>query len=219
MSPYHKTILCLANSRRPGGTCFAGKEFAGGKSSGWIRPVNAAHGGAVSANDRIYQDGSHAELLDIVKVPLQAAKPHLHHQEDHQIDARSFWQKAGRANWQNVTEATDVIQGPLWVNEGSSFHGENDKVSDASAAKLSGSLHLIEPVDLDLVVGKESAYQAPDVRRVRAKFLYNKIRYNFVVTDEPVESLYFAKGNGTYRIKDVRLCVSLAEVLNGNAQS
>jgi hypothetical protein len=55
------------------------------------------------------------------------------------------------------------------------------------------------------------------VRRVRAQFTYNKIPYNFVVTDEPVETDYFAKDDGTYRIKDVRLCVSLAEVLNGNA--
>ena len=171
----------------------------------------------MSAADRLFQDKSYAELLDIVKVQLQAAKPHLHHQEDHQIDASSFWEKAGRAEWKNVIEATDVVQGPLWVNEASSFHGQNDKVSEASAAGLSGSLYLIEPVDLDLVVGRESAYQAPDVRRVRAKFLYNQIRYNFVVTDEPIESEYLGKGDGTYRIKEVRLCVSLAEVLNGNA--
>ena len=165
----------------------------------------------------MYQGGLHADLLDIVKVPLQAAKPHLHHQEDHQIHASSYWEKAGRATWENVIEATDVVQGALWVNEDSSFHGLNDKVSEASAAKLSGSLYLIEPVDLDLVVGWESAYQAPDVRRVRARFLYNEIRYNFVVTDDPVVSMYFAKGDGTYRIKDVRLCTSLAEVLHGNA--
>lgn len=217
MGTYHKTILCLANSRRPGGTCFAGKEFAGDKISGWIRPVNAANAGAVSAKDRLFKNGSHAELLDIVKVPLEAAKPHLHHQEDHQIDATAFWEKEGRATWKNVIEATDVVVGPLWLNEGSSFHGHNDKVSEASAAKLPGSLYLIEPVDLDLVVGSESTYLGPHVRRVRARFLHNKTPYNFVVTDEPVEALYFGKGDGTYRIRDVRLCVSLAEVLSGNA--
>ncbi len=217
MRTYHETILCLANSRRPLGTCFAGKRLVDGKTSAWIRPINAANGGAVSTNDRRYKDGSLAELLDIVKVPLRAAKPQLHHQEDHQIDATSFWEKVGRANWKNVIEATDVVEGPLWVNEGSSHHGTNDKVSEASAAKLSGSLYLIEPDDLDLVVGYETAYQAPKVRRVRASFSYNKMRYNFVVTDEPVEASYFAKADGTYRIKDVRLCVSLAEVLNGNA--
>ena len=217
MSIYHKTLLCLANSRRPGGTCFAGKEFAGGKSYDWLRPINAAHGGAISSKDRVYRDGSYADLLDIVKVPLSAAKPHVHHQEDHQIDPTSYWEKVGRANWKDVSGATDVFQGPLWKNEGSSYHGVNDKVTAASAAQLPGSLYLIEPVDLDLVVGKESIYQGGEVRRVRASFLFNQVRYNFVVTDETIESSYFAKGDGTYRVDDVRLCVSLAEILSGNA--
>lgn len=217
MAPYEKTILSLANSRRPGGTCFAGKEFAKGQSSKWVRPVNAANGDAISAQDRLYEDRSHAEILDIVKVPFLAPKPHLHHVEDHQIDAAAFWAKVGRATWQDVENATDLIKGELWVNEDSSYHGQNDKVSEASAAKLGGSLYLIEPLKLELVVGMESVYQAPDIRRVRAKFLYNGIRYNFVVTDEPVEQAYFAKADGAYRIDDARLCVSLAEVLRGSA--
>lgn len=141
----------------------------------------------------------------------------MHHQEDHQIDASAYWEKVGRAKWKDVIGATDVVQGPLWINEDSSFHGHNDKVSETSAAKLSGSLYLIEPNDLDLVVGYETAYRGSDVRRVRAKFSYNEIRYNFVVTDEPVESLYLAEADGTYRIEDVRICVSLAEVLSGSA--
>ena len=217
MSTYSKSILCLANSRRPGGTCFAGKEFASGKAFDWIRPINAAHHGAVSDRDRLYQDNSHADLLDIVSIALKEPKPHLHHQEDHQILDDKYWVKTGRATWEDVVKATDVVEGALWVNEGSIRHGQNDKVSEVSAAKLAGSLYLIEPKNLDLVVGKESAFQAPDIRRVRAKFTYNGTRYNFVVTDDPVEQAYFAKGGGTYRINDVRLCVSLAEALNGNA--
>lgn len=217
MAAYEKTVLSLANSRRPGGTCFAGKEFAKGKSSNWVRPINAANGGAISGRDSLYEDLSHAELLDIVKVPLLAPKPHLHHMEDHQIDPAVFWAKVGRATWQDVEKATDIVKGELWVNEDSSFHGQNDKVSETSAAKLGGSLYLIKPETLELVVGMESVYQAPDIRRVRAKFSYNGIRYNFVVTDEPLEQAYFATGDGTYRIDDARLCVSLAEVLRGSA--
>lgn len=217
MSTYYKTILCLANSRRPGGTCFAGKEFASGKTSGWVRPINASHHGALSTQDRLYKDNTYADVLDIVKVALQEPKPHLHHKEDHQIRADEYWEKIGRATWQDVVKATDVVKDALWVNDDSSFHGQNDKVNEASAAKLSGSLYLVEPTDLDLVVSKESMFQAPDERRLRARFTYNSLRYNFVVTDESVEASYLAKGDGTYRIKDVRLCISLAEVLHGNA--
>lgn len=217
MAAYKKTLLCLANSRRPGGTCFAGKELVGGKFSGWIRPINTANNGAISRRDRLYEDQSHASLLDSVVVTLQGHKPHLHHREDHQIKSDEYWRKTGRATWQDVVKATDVVSGELWVNEDSSWHGQNDKVSEASAAKLTGSLYLIEPTNLDLVVAWESAYRGGKVRRVRADFSYNGTPYNFVVTDEPVEKAYFTKGDGTYRIKDVRLCISLAEVLRGSA--
>jgi hypothetical protein len=217
MAAYEKTILCLANSRRPGGTCFAGKEFANGASSHWVRPINASNGGAISGQDRLYADHSHAELFDIVKVPLVTPKPHLHHKEDHQIDSKVFWEKTGRATWDDVLKATDKVIGELWVNEDSSFHGQNDKVSEGSAAKLGGSLNLIKPESLEVVVAWETVYQAPNVHRVRAKFKYNSIRYNFVVTDESFEQEYFLKGDGTYKIEDAHLCVSLAEVFRGSA--
>jgi len=163
-------------------------------------------------------DQSHAELLDIVQIPLLNPAPHLHHQEDHQIDAEQYWEKKGRATWTDVVNATDVINGSLWVNEDSSYHGQNDKVSEASAAKLSGSLYLIEPQDLTLRVGMESTFKGPAIRRVRATFTYGDFRYNFVVTDEPIEQAYFGRGDGNHKITgDVRLSVSLAEVLGGSA--
>ena len=38
-----KRIVCLANSRKRGGRCVAGKELlADGRAGGWIRPVSAA---------------------------------------------------------------------------------------------------------------------------------------------------------------------------------
>jgi hypothetical protein len=90
-------------------------------------------------------------------------------------------------------------------------------VSEAIAATLAGSLLLIAPTRLDLVVGMETVYRAPDIRRVRADFQFNGTHYNFVVTDPVIEAAYFAKSNGTYRINGAKLCVSLAEVLNGSA--
>jgi hypothetical protein len=217
MSIYQKAILCLANSRRPGGSCVAGKEYAGGKTSAWIRPINTAHEGAISDHDKVYQDNSHAELLDIVQMTLEKPVPHLHHQEDHQIDPGKYWKKTGRATWGQIVNATDTVKGALWSDGDHSFHGRNDKVSEEIAATLKGSLYLIAPTRLDLVVGYESAYQAPDVRRVRADFDYNGTRYNFVVTDPVIEDEYFAKADGSYRVNDARLCISLAEILHGSA--
>jgi len=217
MGTYHKTILCLANSRRPKGTCFAGKEFAAGETANWIRPVNASNGGAVSDHDRLYKDNSHADVLDIVRIPLKQPKPNLHHKEDHEIQDDQFWEKVGRATWPQIVGATDNVQGPLWSNGDSSHHGRNDKVSEKIAAKLAGSLYLIAPSRLNLVVGFESAFKKPDVRKVRADFTYGGTTYNFVVTDLVVEKEFFDKGDGTYTINDARLCVSLGEIFYGSA--
>jgi hypothetical protein len=153
MSGYQKTVLCLANSRRPGGNCFAGKEMTDGQIGGWIRPINSVHGGAIADQDRLYEDHSHAELLDIVKIPCNAPKPNLHHQEDHQIQDDKYWAKVGRATWKQIVSAIDAVKGPLWSNGDDSFHGRNDKVSKAIASKLKGSLYLIAPSRLDLVRG------------------------------------------------------------------
>ena len=115
-----------------------------------------------------------------------------------------------------VVAATDKVTGTLWPNEASSFHGFNDKVTGATAAGLTNSLWLIAPTRLDLVVNAESQWGgAPDRRRVRADFDFNGVRYNFVVTDLWIEEKYFAGDNGTYRVNESRLCVSLPEILSG----
>lgn len=215
--PYSKTILCLANSRRPGGHCFAGRELRNGKLGGWIRPINAKHGNAVSDRDRQYADKSMADLLDIVSVPMLGPRPQGHHQEDHQIQDEHYWTKIGRATWNQIIEATQNVAGTLWPNEDHSFHGVNDKVSEATTNKQTGSLLLIAPKTLDLVVGQESQYGGGSRRRVRAHFKYNSIGYNLVVTDPWVEDRYFANADGRYPIEGSRLCISLPEVINGNS--
>jgi hypothetical protein len=215
-TPYAKTIICLANSRRPGGRCFAGKEFANGKAGSWVRPVNGGNSNAISEEDRQYKDGTQADLLDIVKIWMKTPQPHAHHQEDHQILTDHYWEKTGRATWPQIVAATDKVTGTLWPNEAKSFHGFNDKVTGATAASLTNSLWLIAPTRLDLVVNAESQWGgAPDRRRVRADFDFNGERYNFVVTDLWIEEKYFAGENGTYRVNDSRLCVSLPEILSG----
>ncbi|MBR0869648.1 hypothetical protein JQ633_04705 [Bradyrhizobium tropiciagri] len=212
-----ETILCLANSRRPGGACVAGKKFESNKIGDWVRPINAKHGNSISGKDAEYKDGTSADLLDIVRVSMSAPAPSDHQTENHQIDDGFYWRKTGRATWTQIVNATDNIQGPLWSDGDHSYHGLNDKVDEAIAKGLKGSLLLIEPSKLELVVASESKFGGGSVRRVRAKFTFNGTNYNFVVTDPWIETKYLAEPDGAYAVDGSRLCVSLAEILNGSA--
>lgn len=154
-----------------------------GRIGGWIRPINIDNGHAVSEADSQFENGTSADVLDIVAVPLLGARPSGHQTENHVIASDYYWEKRGRANWQQIVDATDVVHGPLWVNADSSYHGVNDKVPEAIANQLTSSLCLVEPTNLNLIVGRESQYGGGSKRKVRASFTLNGMHYNFVVTD------------------------------------
>jgi hypothetical protein len=214
---YRKQILCLANSRRPGGRCVAGKELAGDKIGHWVRPVNARNNDAITESDLQDKDGSSSDVLDIVSVPFIQAMPTGHQQENHNINPNFYWLRQGRATWDQIVAATDNVQGPLWVNGDHSYHGMNDKVSQQLASQLKSSLFLIEPKKLSLIVAEESQYGGGSRRRVRAALKFDGVDYNFVVTDPWIETKYFAGKDGTYPISVCRVCVSLAEVVGDSA--
>ena len=70
-----KRLVCLANSRKEGDRCIAGKEvLADGRFGGWICPVSNREDEAVSAGERQYQDGSEPRLLDVIDLPVLTAR-------------------------------------------------------------------------------------------------------------------------------------------------
>jgi hypothetical protein len=178
---------------------------------------NAKHGNSIALKDAQYKDGISADLLDTVRVPMSAPAPSDHQTENHQIDDGFYWTKVGRATWEQIVSATDNIKGPLWSDGDHSYHGLNDKVDEPTAKTLGGSLLLIEPSHLELLVADESKFGGGSMRRVRAKFTFDGTSYNFVVTDPWIEANYLVKPDGSYAVDGSRLCVSLAEILNGSA--
>lgn len=217
MPAYTKTILCLSNSRRPGGTCVAGKELVDGVVGGWIRPINLQHHNAIGVNDLRLEGGGRADVFDVLTVPMLEARPNGHQTENHLIDTGSLWIKDGAASWEDIEAATDAGVGPLWLNGNSSYHGTNDNIPQTSLGGIASSLKLIRPSRLAIVVGRESQYGGGTKRKIRADFDLNGTRYNFVITDPWAETIYFAQNDGTYQIGESRLCVSLAEVGYGVA--
>jgi hypothetical protein len=152
----------------------------------------------------------------VIKVTLAQAQPLFHQTENHVI-APIRWEKLQEATWNHVAAATETTNGALWHDGLRSYHGVNDKVSEAIATTLNTSLMLLEPQTLTLVVAQESKFLGGYDRRVRAEFTYNNTPYNFVVTDPWIEQKYFALADGRYDIPTSRLCLSLPEILNGNA--
>lgn len=216
---YVKKIICLANSRKPpSGRCVAGKEFEGNEIGEWIRPVSARASHEVSEDERRYENGIKAQILDIVSIPLIQADPFCHQVENNVLDNKFYWTKIGTANWGNVISCVDAFDSVFWGNSQSTYHGRNDKVAESYVVNVGSSLKLILVSDLDVIVHIEDGFQGnPGRRRVRARFTFNCTPYVMSITDPEVEEEYLAKCNGQYPIGVAVLCVSLVEIWNGFA--
>lgn len=215
--PYTKTIVCLANSRKPGGHCVAGREVSGTAFGPWLRPVSARQGREIADDDERYRDGLLPSVLDLIEITLKAAAPEQHQVENHIIDDSSYWVRRGRMNWDQLAAGVEQVNGPLWVNDHASTYGRNDRVAETELANLGRSLYLIEPKNLQIRVAEEGAQYGNPQRRVRAHFDLAGHSYIFAVTDPIVEREYFARPNGDYRLKEALLCVSLGEVFHSYA--
>ncbi len=216
---YELTILCLANSRKPpSGRCIAGKLFANERATEWIRPVSARPSHEVSEEERRYETGGKARLLDIIEIPLVQACPIGHQVENHTLDDQYYWEKEGTATWQQVLAAEDAYEASFWRKAQNTYHGFNDKVSAAETGQIGKSLKLVVVPNLSLLVRSESGFENNAARRrVRAQFAVRDQHYLLSVTDPEIEEEYLQKGDGTYEFGQSAVCVSLAEVWNGYA--
>jgi hypothetical protein len=216
---YNITLVCLANSRKPpSGRCIAGKQLISGVTGDWVRPVSDRDKHEVSEEERRYENGQKAQLLDIVTVPMIQANPQAHQSENHTLDKSYYWTKEGVATWDQVLAAVDADDPLFWSHSQSTFHGTGDKVAAADLMTIGTSLRLAHVHDLRVHVRVEDGYQgANDRRRVRASFTVLGSHYLLSVTDPEFEERYLAGANGSYVIGEAVLCVSLVEEWNGYA--
>jgi hypothetical protein len=97
----------------------------------------------------------------------------------------------------------------LWDNTSpDTAHGQNDRVADAIAANLQGSLLLIEVPKLTVSVAVEGAYFNNAKRKVRGSFSYKNIPYILTITDPVIEREYLKKPDGQYDAGPATLCIS-----------
>ena len=216
MSKYSKTILCLANSRKTSGRCVAGREIVNNTLGSWIRPVSARGSGELSELDRRYENGQHPQVLDIIRIPMLASKPHQFQAENHLIDDGYYWTLERQVDWAGVQNALDG-PGPLWTNGDSSYSGVNDRISEVSLGQPQGTLRLIRVTDLSINVVVEGAEFNNGKRKVRGRFTHGGIQHYLSITDPQIERQYLAGANGIFQIGDAILCISLGELYNGYA--
>jgi len=215
---YTKTIICLANSRKPpSGRCVAGREVTGKGFGDWIRPISERPTQEISLEEHRYQDGRDPSLLDIIAIEMKSPQPQHHQKENHLIDADWYWVKQGTVTWQDLQVAVEDPGGPLWLNDYSSYNGHNDRVPEGSLDSLPRSLYLVRPEQLRLVVASEGGDFGTPRRRVRARFNLCGHPYPIVVTDPHTESDFLARHDGEYPVAEALICVSLGEVFHGYA--
>lgn len=206
-----KRIICLANSDKHSERCVAGKELNGGGS--WIRPVGDGKDGEVSSGDRLYEDGSEPQLLDIIDIPLLGAQPEGCQQENWLLDPKCYWSRAGQFPRSELDQLLDPVQ-RLWVDGASTRDGQNDRVPDWQAHNLKSSLRFIKVGGLAISVFEPSS----DFRRrrkVQGRFCYADSRYKLSVTDPVMKKTYLGKGDGKYELGDCYMTISLGEPYYG----
>lgn len=204
-----KRMVCLANSRKLGGRCVAGKELASRTQTGkWIRPVSAGEQGGIRSVERRYIDGGEPRVLDVINVPLLYAQPEDYQTENWLLDTTHSWVKIGRLGWNDLEKLVDPDE-PLWIDEISTFNGMNDEIPLDLACSLDSSLRLIRVDRLTISVFDPGAQFGNPKRRVQGRFWCAGVEYWLWVTDPDYEQKYLKMPDGNYMIGESFLTVSL----------
>lgn len=214
---YQRTIICLANSQKPpSGRCIAGKELGGEHAGQWLRPVSARPSREVSEEERRYETGEKAQLLDIILVSLNSPSPLGHQTENHILADDNYWEKVGTATLAQVNVLIDPYDANFWMPAESTRHGLNDKIPEHVAAGITSSLKLITAANIKFIVHVEEGFGGSQPRRrVRAEFNYYNQTYRLSLTDPEIGEHYLRQADGVYPVGNANLCISLVEPWNG----
>ncbi|MEO1607022.1 MAG: hypothetical protein AAFU34_17035 [Pseudomonadota bacterium] len=204
-----KTIVCLANSFRPGGSCVAGIEIVDGQLASWIRPISHRQDQAISDNEKTYADGTSLQMLDVIEVAFDGHRPEHHQTENWLITNGVRWKKVGKATLGDVVGAVIPANTPLWRPAQSTYNGRHDLVSGAVAHAHDWSLALVQPetVDVDVVFNPFS-----ENNEVWVSFIWANTPHKIKLTD-PVQFARFNTDVGDcYKLEQPLLCISLAHI-------
>lgn len=201
-----RRIVCLANSKMPGGRCFAGKELINNKPAGWIRVLKkVGKKGGVP-----WEEFLPIQPLQIINVLLDKPvpdepQPGKHQRENWLLDNAARpprWKRENRS-WSTPAQLVDHSVERLWINECKTKYGKNDIVPyhQIENMKVNNSLRFIYVEELAL-----SAHGW----QVLGNFQYNGEEYSLKVTDPNYETPASKGFSKNKKIHKCFLTVSLA---------
>ena len=206
-TPSAKRVVCLANSRKGGDRCIAGREWVDETAGAWVRPIGDQENQAVSDLERQYRGGREPRVLDIIDIPLLEPVPSRHQRENWTISPDRRWRRVGKLTHDYLDDLLDSIA-PLWIDGFSSGSGLNNRVPENVAGQLEDSLRLIRVSDLQVEVRDYFG------RRVQGQFSFHGSSYLLRVTDPICEDDYVQRPEGNYDVGEAYLTISLGESYN-----
>lgn len=208
-----KTFVCLAASRKYGGYCVAGKEWAEGKAGPWLRPVGPQETGELSPGEIQLNNGKIPKCLDIITIETRGAADHSYQQENVLLAEKQPWIWQGKLSLAALPGLVDEVNS-LWRTGFHSANGLNDRVPEEALREANDvSLYLIRPDGFTLLVSDD----LDGKKKVRARFAYRDTPYLLSVTDPGIERIYLMRERGEYPLiaGDLYLTVSLGEPFHG----
>jgi hypothetical protein len=172
-------LVVLANSRKSGGFCMAGKVLEeNGRVAGWVRPVSSVVERGLPLSRIMCSDGLPAHILDVVAQDWGPNMPILH-QSENRMMGPSTLSRCGRVSWSDLATLADNSSSPLWLDGYSSSAGRNDRVPSGHLKQLPGSLKLLA-ID-HLVLSRNIGFEGKT--KHRAEFCVDGRSYNLALTD------------------------------------
>lgn len=193
----YKEIICLANSRKVGGKCVAGKTV---DTREWIRPVSAE--GKLTNELIKYANGELPKLLDIMRIHYKKVQP-TEYQPENILISEEQWEYLGKWPEDKLDNLCDKPK-EIFINQ---ERKDRIAVEFFTKNRLESSLLLVKPKSIKLF---STDYE--NKRKLRAIFVYNDLEYDLGVTDPIFFEEYTKKKKGFYKLdsKDAYLCISLA---------
>lgn len=202
--PFAKTIICLANSRKLGGNCVAGKDITNGQ---WIRPVSSSETGELYPQHIQYKNDEIPECLDIIEIEFERCVPKYYQPENMLITNRK-WKKIRTFPKDNLDALCDTCH-TVFQNIGN--HTDRIPVARLQQRKITSSLIFIKVNDLIF----HKTLSTSSREQVRAIFTFNGIEYDLVVTDLSMEKIVKREHDQCKVIcNNIYLCISLGEPFN-----